>query len=365
MSTQNNLNKSRVKTQYFKYESNSKQQFDVQRSMQRESSSICVEDKVRFRNTDKREQSQNLYRSNDWRPAFSLKHVKNMSVFFCDFHSYFANVLQKNFQKYDDLTVVGCMAWLSDPFLINCLKKYAQNVFILVNDENFSNWGSGKTHLLYDILPWCVVPLSQLFGHLNDVFLDLDCNYAPVRCIPQYRNKLTNNRKEFAQSSRFVKSSSFMHSKYLIMMGRKKIVNNDFVGKNQLNSVNKKIDYIGVWMGSVNFTRNSKNNIETAIYVEDRNLAEIYFTDFSNLFVISTPIHVGINTHDDHTDQEKRLMSRTSDHKKKNDGSIDSEYVFGDCGNKIRREHYEMVYCNYKKRWILKEKCEEKVRMNK
>lgn len=205
---------------------------------------------------------------NRWNSTYRFKHVDALTVFFCDFRKEFLDILYKlSKDGKRKLTVVGCVAWLSDPAIVEGLVRFCGNVFILVNNENFSVWGNGKTHLLYDQFPWCLQSMSELFSHLDDVYKPLTAcgSFAPVRCI---QNDGTGHH--------------LMHNKYVVFLLE--------------DEKTKSLQCDSVWLGSVNFTKNSSNNLETATYIEDSRVATAVFHDFSNLFVISTPLTVSQST---------------------------------------------------------------------
>lgn len=195
--------------------------------------------------------------ANAWQKSSSFKDVDVMTVFFCDFRESFVQLLHtESSGGMKKMTVVGCVAWFSDPVIVQALQRYCENVFILVNDEDFQTWGNGNTLSLYNQLPQSKESIKNLFGHLNDVFSPLSGFYKPVRCITHGQGHI-------------------MHNKYMVFMKR------DEENQWQCDSV---------WMGSVNFTKNSSNNMESAMYIEDRRVAEAVFHDFANLFSLSSPI---------------------------------------------------------------------------
>ena len=190
--------------------------------------------------------------------------MDNVTVYFCNFRREFINILSESSKEgTEKITIVGCIAWLSDPEILEALSYYCVQVFFLVNDEDFNCWGNGKTHLLYDKLPWCYKSVSELFGHLNDVYLPLTVksSFAPVRCIK--KNGAGNH---------------LMHNKYVVILSQKK--------------EDKALTCVSTWLGSVNFTKNSSNNLESATYIEDERVAKSVFDDFSNLFILSSPLSV-------------------------------------------------------------------------
>ena len=233
---------------------------------------------------------------NEWIKSDRFEKVEAVSVFFCDFRESFFNIL-KSLSRGGErrLTVVGCVAWLSDPQVIDELAKYCENVFLIVNDEDFSSWGNGKTHLLYDRLPWCKRSLCKLFSHLSDSYIPMkgEGTFAPVRTIEKTYD------------------SHLMHNKYVIFMLR-----SEQTGLLQCESV---------WMGSVNFTKNSLNNLESSVYMEDGRVAKAFFNDFTNLFLLSRPLMIRMHTDSVHED----MMD-----------------------NKRKRDEFE--YCTIKKRHVYK-----------
>ena len=164
--------------------------------------------------------------------------------------------------------VVGCIAWLSEPRVIAALQKHCRVLLLVVNDEDYEQWGRGSRNGpslqdRYQMLPGPTGPLSELFGHMTTPLASLNTErYNAVRVAGG--------------------TDVLMHSKYLIFLGD---------GDGDIECMD---DTIGtpqaVWTGSMNPTKRSSRNQENAMFIEDATIATAYFNDFANTFLISKPL---------------------------------------------------------------------------
>lgn len=197
--------------------------------------------------------------TNSWRPSISVANVKRVEAFSDRLEAQLIDHIERFANK---MIVVGCIAWLSNPYIIQALRQNASAVLLLVNDENYATWGNGKTHELYAALPRITEAPARLFAHLENTPMHgvHEVNYAPVRCIRGTGDAL-------------------MHSKYLVFFAPK-------------NANDSRPIPASVWTGSMNYTLKAKRNQENAVFIEDERLARFYFDDFVNSWMQSESLRI-------------------------------------------------------------------------
>lgn len=196
---------------------------------------------------------------NRWRSSFGPIEECKVTAYFGKLHKALTTIILNHGA---DTTVVGCVAWLSSPQIIHALSQ-CKRVLLVVNGENFSQWGAGRTSELYTSLPWFDEPLWSAFADVGTPLaaLESDCRradessgYAPVRVL----------------GSNGGNGGALMHSKYLVFFDRA-------TGRQP----------VSVWTGSMNFTKRSGCNVENAVFLEDEELARAYLDDFAQTFCAS------------------------------------------------------------------------------
>lgn len=183
--------------------------------------------------------------------------IENATIFHNELHSHFINIMN-TYGK--NKTIVGCIAWLTNNELIDAL-SLAKRVAIIVNDEDYSTWGFGTvTKEKYQKLPAFNRRFESVWGDKIETPLNmLDHVYEQVRCFGS--GKMMN---------------SILHTKTLVICD-----DNDIPR--------------WTWMGSMNFTSNSTNNIENAIFIDNQQIALSCFFNFSNIFIQSKPLRFSSN----------------------------------------------------------------------
>ncbi len=158
--------------------------------------------------------------------------------------------------------VVGCVAWLSSQKIIDAF-KIAKGVSFIVNDEQYSTWGGGCiTREKYEQLPHFPKSPRELWKNKLESPMLLAKNiYEPVRCFGTGDERRGNVQL----------GTPLMHTKFFVICDEKNIPKY-------------------VWEGSMNFTANSSNNIESCNFSESRQKALHMFLFFSNIFVNSKTI---------------------------------------------------------------------------
>lgn len=198
---------------------------------------------------------------NPWKSAIKVENVKQVSAFVGDLETHLIRMIE----TYGNNSIlVGCVAWLSNPRIIEAMKTHCREVLLLVNDENYATWGNGKNAELYQRLPHITHSLRELFGHLNTPLGQFDTkNYDPVRCI---RNT----------------GDALMHSKYIIFF-------KPMAFETEYGFIYRDIP-AAVWTGSMNYTIKASRNQENAVFIESELIARFFFHDFACSFLTSAPI---------------------------------------------------------------------------
>lgn len=131
--------------------------------------------------------------SNPWKSAISVSNVSKLSAFVDELED---RLVEHIVAYANNSLVVGCVAWLSNPRIINALALHSKGVLLLVNDENYAVWGSGKCMDLYAQLPAVKDNFSTLFDHMETPLRGLpsDATYNPVRCIRNTGDALMHDK---------------------------------------------------------------------------------------------------------------------------------------------------------------------------
>lgn len=228
---------------------------------------------------------------NPWKPAIAVQNVKQVAAFVGDLEQNLINHIRAHG---NNNLVVGCVAWFSNPRIVEAIAQHCSSVLLLVNDENYSTWGNGKNIELYKRLPQIQCSLKELFGHLNTPLNMWDTsNYAPVRCIRTTGDAL-------------------MHSKYLIFFKTR--------GFEEFNSTTGQTEIVwkqvpaSVWTGSMNYTIKASRNQENAVFIESEAIAQFYFNDFANSFGQSESLRTTgpSSTNNINNDSSSSLTTRES-----------------------------------------------------
>jgi hypothetical protein len=177
--------------------------------------------------------------------------------------------------------VIGAIAWVSDKEIIEAL-SLARRVLILVNDEDYSTWGGGVvTREKYKPLKAFGEnpPLSHYWKGVLDTPLNLKSlennHWEAVRTFG-YSCVVEQEGEEFGLSKEEIKSCVKKPTMMKSLMHCKDIVICD---DNNLPR--------WVWIGSMNFTQNSRNNIEHGIFIDNRTIATNTFHRIVNMFLKS------------------------------------------------------------------------------
>lgn len=165
--------------------------------------------------------------------------------------------------------IFGCVAWLTDLDIIRALQK--KSVMFVVQKEDFlrpddnscpDDWKS-RLHAEYDKL-WCSLEMQSLDNMIEEhAFFFYDPADA-ISCVGNH-----NSQKKLA--------SPRMHNKFLV-----------FAAKDDSKPMITK--RYGVWTGSFNLTGNASSSLENAVYISKPEIAEAYFQEFGQIWMLSEPL---------------------------------------------------------------------------
>lgn len=211
-----------------------------------------------------------------------IKKNREIQVFFRNIREY----LIKEIKKAD--VIVGCVAWLTDPEILEALAKKS-NVCIIVQKEDFlkpdidvekissKNWQKKWKEKIRDgynklncKLERTIFPniLSSVTTHQISTFLN------PVRCVGNYNRA---KRPAFPR----------MHNKFLIFA---KYKDKNRPNSNIYDTSKVKITPYAVWTGSFNLTKTAGQSLENALLIKDIEIVNAYFQEFGQICAMSEPL---------------------------------------------------------------------------
>ncbi len=160
--------------------------------------------------------------------------------------------------------VLGCVAWLTNNIIIQALQKL-KGVKIIVNKEEFLSRKMKKYQQNF------YQNLRNSYDTIPDILRKqcLCCKKEINQCCKF--NKLVGkleNKEGAILTCGIVNYSSRMHHKFLILF-------------------NDEFNPIGVWTGSYNFSKNSNNSFENAIYITDISVITKYINEFLSIYCLS------------------------------------------------------------------------------
>lgn len=175
--------------------------------------------------------------------------------------------------------VVGCVAWLTSPAILDALR--GKDCQIIVQKEDFlrpdigsnSNWKSDLRRR-YKALE--KMERFWLPGAVGKVSVCGDCLIDPIRCVGNY------NRDKTPAFPR-------MHNKFMLFGSYKDTKYDDpecddpeiWLGKFAPTSV---------WTGSFNFTKNAAMSLENALIIKDQKIVDAYAQEYGFIAAISEPL---------------------------------------------------------------------------
>jgi hypothetical protein len=172
--------------------------------------------------------------------------------------------------------IVGCVAWLTHPDILQALARTKKGVSIIVQKEDFlrpdlnstAGWRS-ELRKRYDKLRSISVWPGGLSGLTQAVSADYFID--PIRCVGIY------NRVKALAVPR-------MHHKFLVFCRLKT------TGKSAADIPYEEIEPYAVWTGSFNPTINASNSLENAVVITDANIAQAYFNEWKSIVFSSEPL---------------------------------------------------------------------------
>lgn len=170
--------------------------------------------------------------------------------------------------------VVGCVAWLTHPEILEALSS--KSAAIVVQKEDFLRPDIGtdgqwklKLRAQYQKIK-CSSSRYAFHNMVGSLSYASDPTIDGVRCVGNY------NRE---------KSPAFprMHNKFLVFCKYDNSTEEEA-------GAELGISPYAVWTGSFNLTFNAQNSLENAIYLSDPAVAEAYFSEFGQIMALSEPL---------------------------------------------------------------------------
>ena len=187
--------------------------------------------------------------------------------------------------------VIGCVAWLTHPGVLNAFKK--KEVSIVVNKEDWMRPDKitirGLKESIAALNPLQMLRAQERMGVLDGVCYNADIKLdEAVRCCGVYNEDKTNGPR--------------MHNKFLVFLRLEHC--EEPVRKDYPEGVEGDCWFeqscacwsptylkpYAVWTGSVNMTMNSSNSLENGVYIQDHTIAEAYMREYTQIFALSEPL---------------------------------------------------------------------------
>lgn len=193
-----------------------------------------------------------------------------------DINVYFRNIKQRLMNHiFDADIVVGCVAWLTDFDILECLST--KNVSIIVQKEDFLrpdmnsgvNW-KGNIRKAYDKLKFGYDRYDFEDNIMSSLSVASDPSVEPVRCVGNYNS---DKKPAFPR----------MHNKFLVFCKYQELPEDDWGPEGTIKPY-------GVWTGSFNFTNNAGYSLENALYISDPLISMAYFKEYGFIAGLSEPL---------------------------------------------------------------------------
>jgi len=189
----------------------------------------------------------------------------NISVYFKDLEGKLINHID------EADVVVGCVAWLTNFKILDHLAK--KQVSIIVQKEDFLRPDNIlDTSTFKKILMEKYNNLHMDIYRYNLIGCVSMCSYPdmqPVRCMGNHNSD---------------KSPAFprMHNKFVIFC-KTGVIADD--GSEYDDNIG--LSPYAVWTGSYNFSKNSGNSLENALYITDQEVVNAYFLEYMQIATLS------------------------------------------------------------------------------
>lgn len=174
--------------------------------------------------------------------------------------------------------VVGCVAWLTHPRIIESLRAPRFGASIVVQKEDFlrpdigrdrSTWKK-SLRVAYDSMR-CGLDRYSVGGLVGDLSVCYDPTLPALRCVGNH------NREKAPAFPR-------MHNKFLVFCRIR-------ITDEQIYTVQPyPIETYSVWTGSFNFTENATNSFENAVVIDSEEIARAYFNEWQQIVALSEPL---------------------------------------------------------------------------
>lgn len=170
-------------------------------------------------------------------------------------------------------TVVGCVAWLTHPGILQAL--CGRDVAIVVQKEDFLRpdidamaFWKAELRRRYDALR-CRYLRYDFGNMIGSLSLGGDPTIQPVRCVGNF------NRERHPAFPR-------MHNKFLVFCKRQ-------ARGEGFDAHEAPVPY-AVWTGSFNLTANATQSLENALYITEPTIVNAYFKEFGQIMALSEPL---------------------------------------------------------------------------
>jgi len=238
----------------------------------------------------------------------------DIECYFGNIHFHISDLLERIYNKYghQNVYMLGCIAWLSDPGLIGILSK-AAGVQILINDEDLSKFAGGKTKALYDSLPIIKTPYKTIFANCpNKILRYLGIDEKPVDRADGYFNPIRKKTAPIGQYYAAIRSigsraieilspdnpiiidepepTSEPHHKGKPIFQSGRILHSKFVIPCVWNGPGTRFRALGVLNGSMNWTQKSKLNQENVVWTPSEAMGNGFLNDYTRSFQVSSPV---------------------------------------------------------------------------
>ncbi len=174
--------------------------------------------------------------------------------------------------------VVGCIAWLTNPRILEALTLPRFGSSIVVQKEDFlrpdttrsrSSWKKSLREL-YDRM-FCGLDRFCVGGLVRSLSVGGDPTLPPIRCVGNH------NRERVPAFPR-------MHNKFLVFC---KI---DISEEDRYSPYPYPIVTYRVWTGSFNLTDTATRSFENAVLISSEVIARAYFDEWAQILAISEPL---------------------------------------------------------------------------
>lgn len=177
-----------------------------------------------------------------------------------------------------NLAVVGCVAWLTDSSILECLHEHQVQVSIIVNKEQ-------KYHareLINKLTPFWLHEQRTRHPQLwHKVFETTPQNDAEVWTAVRCCGEMLPGRDSRG-------ARSLMHDKFLVFIECEERPEGEVDGPGIVEV--QRWTPFAVWSGSANLTSNSSRHFENAMLVTSDRIADAYWGEWGDIALLSEPL---------------------------------------------------------------------------